>query len=466
MLFSSITFLCYFLPAAILLYFVVPASMKNAALLLSSLVFYAWGEPKYVLLMAGSIISGYVFGLLTEHFQGRPLSKIFMIASITVSLSFLLFFKYCNFFIGNFSAVTGIALPLLKITLPVGISFYTFQIISYTADVYMKKAKANRNIINFAAYVSLFPQLVAGPIVRYTEIEGQLRERQHSIDKAAEGIRLLVTGLSKKVLIADSLGELCSVYTESSESSVLFSWIYALSFSMQVYFDFSGYSDMAIGLGKIFGFDIGRNFNYPFISGSITEFWRRWHISLGSWFRDYVYIPLGGNRTTRLKYFRNILVVWMLTGLWHGASWNFVLWGLYFAVFLTAEKFLLMNFIKKHRLFAHLYTLFIVAVSFVIFSFSDLSEAGRCLTAMAGFGRIPWLTEEHGYYIRSFLPVLVIAAIGSTPLLSFAVRKIKQKEKCMKAVNTAEPIVLVLLLFLSTAYLVDGSFNPFMYFRF
>ncbi len=469
MIFSSITFLYYFLPCVIVLYFAVPKKLKNTALLISSLVFYAWGEPKYVMLMALSIICGYVLGLLIERFQGRKLSKAFMIMSVAISLSFLLFFKYCNFFIENFNAVMGISLPLLEITLPVGISFYTFQIISYTVDVYRKNAKAQRNIIDLAAYISLFPQLIAGPIVRYTDIEMQLRVRTHTIEKISSGIRLFVIGLSKKILLANSLGELCEYYQNSQEQSILFCWIYAIAYSLQVYFDFSGYSDMAIGLGRILGFDFCANFNYPFISKSISEFWRRWHISLGSWFRDYVYIPLGGNRTSKIKHLRNIFIVWLLTGLWHGAAWNFIIWGLYFAVFLVAEKFLFKNFLKNHEIISRVYVTLTVLISFVIFSFTNIKDAGECILGMFGFNGNPIITPEHNYYIRSFGFTLLIAVIGAIPILPNiykALSKTKFGSKALAVFELFEPIALAILLLLCTSYLVDGSFNPFLYFRF
>ncbi|MDE6021592.1 MAG: MBOAT family protein [Ruminococcus sp.] len=466
MVFSSLTFLYYFLPAVLVFYFLAPKNFKNAVLLLSSLCFYAWGEPRYVILMVVSIVCGYIYGLLIERFAGSKLSKVFMIISVAVSLSFLLFFKYSNFFSENFSKVTGISISLLKVTLPVGISFYTFQIISYTVDVYRKAAKAQRNIIDLAAYISLFPQLIAGPIVRYTDIYSQLHSRSHTIEKVSSGIKLFVTGLSKKIFIANALGQLCEVYYESEQQSVVFSWIYAVSYSLQVYFDFSGYSDMAIGLGRIFGFNFCKNFDYPYISGSISEFWRRWHISLGSWFRDYVYIPLGGNRTTRIKQLRNILVVWAITGLWHGASWIFVIWGLYFAVLLAFEKVFIGNFLKKHRLSAHIYVILTVLISFVIFSSLNIKDALECILVMFNISEFPVITAEHMYYIRSFALILIIAVIGATPFPNSVFNRIKNKRYINKIIVIFEPVAILMLTFLCTAYLVDGSFNPFLYFRF
>jgi len=338
MLFSSIPFLYYFFPVVIILYLIAPGlQLKNTVLLITSLVFYAWGEPLYVFLMILSIVSGYVFGLLIEKYRGKGAAKLFLMLSLVVSLGSLGYFKYADFFIANFNAATGLSVPLLRIALPIGISFYTFQLLSYVIDVYRGNTRAQKNFISLATYISLFPQLIAGPIVRYTDIERQLGDRSISIDKAALGLRRFVIGLGKKILIANQMGELCSIFRESGDKSIAFYWLYAIAFTIQIYFDFSGYSDMAIGLGKILGFDFMENFNYPYISGSVTEFWRRWHISLGSWFRDYVYIPLGGNRRGAVRQIVNILVVWFLTGFWHGAAWNFIAWGLYFGILLLCE---------------------------------------------------------------------------------------------------------------------------------
>ena len=393
MLFSSIPFLYYFLPLVLAVYFLTPARFRNAVLLLASLIFYAWGEPKYVLLMLASILSGYGFGLLQERYRGQKGAKLVCGLSVAVSLSFLLYFKYADFFLENFNAATGLGVPLLRIALPIGISFYTFQIISYTVDVY-RGEPAQKNLIHLAAYVAMFPQLIAGPIVRYSDIAQQLEHRSHSTALAAEGVRRFLIGLGKRILIANQLGELCSVFRASDEKSVLFYWLYAVAFALHIYFDFSGYSDMAIGLGKVFGFHFLENFNYPYISASITEFWRRWHMSLGTWFRDYVYIPLGGNRVGRARQLLNILVVWMLTGFWHGAAWNFVVWGLMFAVLLIMEKLWLLKPLSKCRPLAHLYVVF-----FVVIQLCDLQRgeygAGplrhwrsvRCRRYPAGFCR-------------------------------------------------------------------------------
>ena len=385
MLFSSITFLYYFLPLTLVLYFTVPKAFKNTALLLASLIFYGWGEPKYVIWMALSILLGYGFGLLVEKYREKRAGKAICALSVGISLAFLVYFKYVDFFIQNVNAVTGLQLSLLRLVLPIGISFYTFQVISYTVDVY-KGERAQRNLIHLATYIAMFPQLIAGPIVRYADIAEQLTDRKYSWKGTAWGIRRLVIGLAKKILIANQLGELCSAFRASQEKSVLFCWMYAIAFTLHIYFDFSGYSDMAIGLGRVFGFRFQENFNYPYISSSITEFWRRWHISLGTWFRDYVYIPLGGNRKGRERQLFNILVVWMLTGFWHGAAWNFILWGVLFAVLLTVEKLWLLKRLKESRLLSRIYTLFFVmgrdspcfTGSFILpFQFSGCSSRGN-----------------------------------------------------------------------------------------
>lgn len=467
MLFSSIPFLYWFLPCVVLLYFAVPRGLKNTALLLSSLFFYGWGEPVYVLSMLLAIVAAYLSGLLIERFRGTlRLARAFLVLSVSFSLAMLGYFKYADFFIRNFNAVTGLSVPLLKIALPIGISFYTFQILSYLADVYRGTVRAQKNFIDLAAYVALFPQLVAGPIVRYSDIAEQLKERRHTLEKTALGMRRFILGLGKKVLIANLLGELCSVFRESNDKSVLFFWFYAAAYALHVYFDFSGYSDMAIGLGRIFGFDFRENFNYPFVSKSITEFWRRWHMSLGSWFRDYVYIPLGGNRVSAPRHLFNILVVWMLTGFWHGAAWNFVIWGLYFAGLLILEKIWLLKVLEGKPVIGHLYVTAAVVVSFVIFDAPDLQQAFSYLKAMFGGSGYPLLSPEFLYYFRSYLLVFVIAMIGATPLPAKLCDRIRQTAAGENGMTIAEPLVLVALLLVCTAFLVDGSYNPFLYFRF
>ena len=463
MLFSSIPFLYYFLPAVIILYFIAPKKLRNSVLLLSSLFFYAWGEPKYVFLMAASILLGYIWGLLIERFRGKKLSKLFMALSCVSGLGFLAYYKYADFFIENFNAVTGLSLPLLRIALPIGISFFTFQILSYTIDVYRGETPAQRNIINFAAYVSMFPQLIAGPIVRYVDVARELEDRTITAEKIYNGAVRFIVGLSKKVLIANLLGELCDIFRASDEKSVLFYWVYAIAFTLHIYFDFSGYSDMAIGLGRIFGFHFIENFNYPYISKSITEFWRRWHMSLGSWFRDYVYIPMGGNRVGRFRRIFNIFVVWMLTGFWHGAEWNFIIWGLMFAVILIIEKFFLLDLLKKTPAFVnHIYVMLLVMISFVIFNANGLSGAVSDIGGMFGFAGVPAVNSETLYYLRSYVVVLILGIVGALPLVTAGAKKLRK----FKVVRIAEPAVFAGLLLLITAFLVDGSFNPFLYFRF
>ena len=466
MLFSSIPFLYYFLPGVLILYFIAPKKLKNTVLMLSSLVFYGWGEPKYVFLMMASIVIGYVAGVLIEAFSQKKLSKVALWASVLINLGFLGYFKYSDFFIENFNMMTGLSVPLLRVALPIGISFYTFQILSYTVDVYRGNVPAQKNIINLAAYITMFPQLIAGPIVRYSDIEKNLTERTHSVESFATGIRRFILGLAKKILIANSLGELCDIFKSSDDKSVLFYWLYAVAFGLHVYFDFSGYSDMAIGLGRIFGFKFIENFNYPYISKSATEFWRRWHMSLGTWFRDYVYIPMGGNRVSKPKWIFNIFVVWFLTGFWHGASWNFIVWGLFFAVLLIIEKQFLLKFLQKTRVISRIYTLVAVGISFVIFNAADMGEAIRYIGGMFGAGGIPLVSTEFWYYLKSFAVMLVMGVIGATPLVKKTVNKIKENKIGGKIIFVFEPVVLLVLMVVMTAYLVDGSFNPFLYFRF
>ena len=457
MLFSSITFLYYFLPCVLVLYFLVPRQFKNFILLISSLFFYAWGEPKLVFLMMITILVGYVLGILTE--KHCKYKKVYLVFAILFSLGTLGYFKYADFFITNFNAATGLSVPLLRIALPIGISFYTFQILSYNIDVYWGNVKAQKNILHLATYITMFPQLIAGPIVRYKDVALQLENRTHSIDKIGLGVRRFILGLSKKILIANVLGELCEIFRQSNEKSVLFYWMYAIAFSLHIYFDFSGYSDMAIGLGKIFGFDFVENFNYPYISKSITEFWRRWHMSLGTWFRDYVYIPMGGSRVKPVRMLFNVAVVWMLTGFWHGAAWNFVLWGVFFAVLLVVEKLFLLKQLEKSKIVSHIYVLLLVVISFVIFNATSLAQIGQDIGGMFGAGNIPLVSAETIYYLKSYGFVFVLGLIGSTPLPKQLVSK-------MKVTSYVEPVALLILLVVVTAYLVDGSFNPFLYFRF
>ena len=463
MLFSSIPFLYVFLPATLLLYFAAPRRMKNAVLLLCSLVFYGWGEPKYLILMLFSIAQGYLFGLLIEKYRGKTRSTVFFWLSVSLSLLLLAYFKYADFFLDSFRAVTGLPVPALQIALPIGISFYTFQILSYVVDVRRGDASAQKNPIDLAAYIAMFPQLIAGPIVRYTDVAAQLRTRTHTRAGTAAGTRRFVLGLAKKILIANVLGQLVQQFQTAQDPDTLFHWLYAVGFMLQIYFDFSAYSDMAIGLGAIFGFTFPENFNYPYCSASITEFWRRWHISLGSWFRDYVYIPLGGSRVGKWKLLRNLLLVWAATGLWHGAAWNFVLWGLFYAVLLIAEKFALLPKLQKHPALGRVYTLLFVLLGFVLFDAPSLSAAASRIAGLfggAGAG------VESLYYLRSYAVVLLLAVLGATPLPKRLLARLRKDRVCGVLLDVLEPIVLVALLALCTAYLIDGSFNPFLYFRF
>ena len=460
MLFSSIPFLYFFLPAVLLIYFLVPRGWQNGVLLAFSLIFYGWGEPKYVVLMVVSILLFFGYGLAMERAESLKVKKLWLTVSVVTGIAFLAVFKYADFFIGSISAVTGLNLPLLKLALPIGISFYTFQCMSYAVDVYRGHTKAQRNPISFGAYVALFPQLIAGPIVRYVDVARELEERTSTWEDVLCGARRFLVGLGKKVLLANQLGLLTEVFRSSNEKSLLFYWMYAIAFTLHIYFDFSGYSDMAIGLGRIFGFHFIENFNYPYLSKSVSEFWRRWHMSLGSWFRDYVYIPMGGNRVSKGRWVVNILTVWMLTGLWHGASWNFVLWGLMFALLLLMEKWV-PALQKLPQLLRRGYVLLAVVVSFVLFNAVDIGQAGNDLAGMFGFGGVPVVTAETLYYLRSYGVVFLLAILGSTPLVKAAAVRLPEK-----AVAVLEPVAMLGLLLLCTAYLVDGSFNPFLYFRF
>ena len=462
MLFSGIPFLFYFLPAVLILYFLAPNRLKNTVLLICSLFFYAWGEPRYVVLMIASILLYYGFGLGIDYTKFK---RTFLVASILTGIGMLGVFKYADFFIDSLNTFTGASLPLLKLALPIGISFYTFQCISYTIDVYRGHTAAQRNLIDFGTYVALFPQLIAGPIVRYVDIEKELRQRENGWNNIIAGLPRFLVGLGKKVLLANQFGLLTKLFRSSASPSVLFCWMYAIAFTLHIYFDFSGYSDMAIGLGRIFGFHFPENFDYPYISRSITEFWRRWHMTLGGWFRDYVYIPLGGNRVSRGRWVVNILIVWMLTGLWHGAAWNFVLWGLLYAVMLLLEKWV-PELKKLPAILRHSYVLLTVVLGFVLFNASGLSQAGSDLAGLFGFGGLPGVTTESLYYLRSYGPLFIMGIIGATPLLAHLRRTLAAKPLTERCLSVAEPVALGVLLLICTAYLVDGSFNPFLYFRF
>ena len=461
MLFSSIPFLYCFLPAVVLVYFLVPRSLKNTVLLLFSLLFYGWGEPKYVFLMFATIGVFYGCGLAIGKAKTRSWKKAWLITSVVIGLGLLAIFKYADFFIENFHAVTGISVPLLRLALPVGISFYTFQSLSYTIDVYRGSVPVQRNPISFGAYVTLFPQLIAGPIVRYSDVARELDSRTHSWEDAMVGIRRFLIGLGKKIILADNFALLVSVFRDSGEKSVLFYWMYAIAFTFNIYFDFSGYSDMAIGLGRIFGFHFIENFNYPYLSKSVTEFWRRWHMSLGSWFRDYVYIPMGGNRVSKPRWFLNIFTVWMLTGFWHGAAWNFILWGLLFAVLLLIEK-LVPAIQKLPDAVKHLYVMLLIVLSFVLFNAESLTQAGADFAGLFGAAGLPAVTAETLYYLRSYGLLFVIGLVGATPVVKNTALRIGKT----KVGGVLEVLLLITILLVCTAYLVDGSFSPFLYFRF
>ena len=412
--------------------------------------------------MAISILLGWLFGLLIGKYRGTARARLFLVLSVAVSLGLLGWFKYADFAVNTLNAL-GLRLPLPHVALPIGISFYTFQILSYTIDVYRGDALPQRSLVDFGAYVSMFPQLIAGPIVRYSDVARQLKHRTHSLEKASLGVRRLLIGLGKKVLIANQLGQLTVLFRESRQPSVLYVWVYAAAFALQIYFDFSGYSDMAIGLGKIFGFDLLENFNYPFISRSVSEFWRRWHMSLGGWFRDYLYIPLGGNRVSRPRWALNLLVVWSLTGLWHGAAWNFVLWGLLFALLLALEKLWLGRLMEKlPGWLVRIPVLAVLLVSFVLFNADSLSQALSDTAGMFGLGDLPLTSADTLYHLRSYGPLLLLAMVGATPLPRNAVRRLEGS----RVLPWLEPVALCALLLAVTAFLVSGSFNPFLYFRF
>ncbi|MBS7340489.1 MAG: MBOAT family protein [Lachnospiraceae bacterium] len=447
MVFSSIPFLYYFLPVALVLYFAAPKQFKNMILFLASLFFYAWGEPLNVIWMLLSILVGFCSGWMIEQHMGNGQAKLLLVLSIVIHVGFLVYFKCAT-------------------VLPIGISFYTFQILSYEIDVYQGRVPAQRNLIRLGVYVAMFPQLIAGPIVRYADIDRALSERTHSVENFALGIRWFVIGLSKKILLANVLGRLCDIFLTSDDKSVLYYWLFGIAYSLQIYFDFSGYSDMTIGLGRILGFHLPENFNYPYIARSVTEFWRRWHISLGFWLRDYVYIPLGGNRVSKKRWVFNIFVVWILTGLWHGVAWNFIIWGLLFAVLLMLEKRWLLKYLEKSRILSHCYVLLSIIVSFVIFYGTNMSDLRNCLGGMIGLNRLPLISKEFLYYLRSYGVILLIGMIGTTPLIKILTGRLAQNSFGKRAVTILEPIVLIGLMLLNTAYLVDSSFNPFLYFRF
>ena len=469
MLFSSIPFLFYFLPCVFVLYFLVPMRWKNTVLLLASLFFYAWGEPKFVVFMLASIVQGYVLARLVEKYRAdRGRAKLFLTLSLVFSLGLLGYCKYADFFLSGFNALTGLHIPLLRVALPIGISFYTFQILSYVVDVYRGDVKAQRNFIDLAAYIAMFPQLIAGPIVRYSDIASQLEHRTHSLADVAAGARRFVLGLGKKVLLANVFYELITTFKASGDRSVLFYWLYAAACVLNIYFDFSGYSDMAIGLGRIFGFRYLENFDYPYISASITEFWRRWHMSLGSWFRDYVYIPLGGNRCSRARNVWNLFVVWFLTGMWHGASWNFIAWGLWFFVLLVGEKLLWGKALERlPSLVRHAYAMVLVVFSWVLFRAETLTAAAAYFAAMFGSSGV-WCGSRVVYYALEFWPELLCCCIAALPVKQWLETTLQKRDAApARAVLTWGPkLAAMALLACSYCKLVTGSFNPFIYFRF
>ncbi|MBU3129381.1 MBOAT family protein [Clostridium tagluense] len=468
MVFSSLIFIFIFLPLTLTVYYFSPKKIRNFSLLVVSLIFYGWGEPVYISLMVFSIIFDYISTLLISKYRKRKkLSRLIFINTLVVNLGILAFFKYFSFLVDNMNALFGLDIFIQKLPLPVGISFYTFQIISYVVDVYLNKVKVQKNIIDFGAYVTMFPQLVAGPIVQYSDIFIQLKNRKENINQFSEGIERFILGLGKKVLIANNIGMVWTVIKsmEVSSVSVISSWLGIVAFTLQIYFDFSGYSDMAIGLGKMFGFEFIENFNYPYISRSVTEFWRRWHISLGSWFREYLYIPLGGNRVPLIKQLRNLFIVWFATGLWHGASWNFIFWGLYFGFFIFSEKILLGKLLEKlPRCISNLYTMIIVIVGWVFFDMNKLSDALSYIKVMFGLSGNAFSDNTAIYYFYTNFIIFGIAVLCATPVMYNFDKKIKSRFNARGAIVMA--FNRIFILFLSTAYLVNQSFNPFLYFRF
>ena len=477
MVFSTPYFLFLYLPNVLLLYYISPLKWRNFVLLVVNLVFYGWGEPVYILIMFVSIAIDYTHGMLVERGKrtgNLRLAKGAVASSVICNLALLFFFKYWNFIAGSLAGLGIGFLPIIErlplpgggsipFTLPIGISFYTFQTMSYTIDVYRGDARVQKNIVNFGTFVTLFPQLIAGPILQYKDLDAQLEHREHTAERFARGVQRFVVGLSKKVLLANNLGKLWDVYlaTPGGELTTLGAWLGIIAFSLQLYFDFSGYSDMAIGLGRMLGFEFLENFNYPYISKSATEFWRRWHISLGSWFREYLYIPLGGNRVKTGRLIFNLLIVWAATGIWHGASWNFLIWGLYYFVWLVLEKLFLGKYLKKAPgWLGHLYGLLVVVVGWAIFAVEDFSAMGLYLKAMFGMGAGLW-NSDFLYYLRNYLPVLAAAAVASTPLAANLWHKLPERAR-----RIAFPVLMLAGLILSTAYLVDGTYNPFLYFRF
>lgn len=466
MLFSSITFLYFFLPLALLIYKVVPSGAKNLCLCMISCLFYAWGEPAGLFLMLGQVVFAYILTGIADNRKGTVIGRISYILSVFVPFVFLFYYKYSTFFLH------GIMPDMPEITLPIGISFYTFQLVSYCIDVHYGRAARQKKLVNLIAYVTLFPQLIAGPIVRYTQIEQELADRYISEEDFAQGSIRFVIGLAKKVLLANVLGEFTQEIAGMTGESVILAWLYAATAAMQIYYDFSGYSDMAIGLGRMFGFHFPENFRYPFIAESATVFWRRWHITLGSWFRDYVYIPLGGNRAGKAKWLLNIMIVWFLTGLWHGAGWNYIIWGAGFGILLILEKSIHITVPDTPvaqtiwKIVKHMYMLIVIAVSFLIFKTEDMHILQQNLISLIHSSSVTVNTELHRYVIRNRAVLLIVSVIGTTPLPKMLWNCYVQRAKKRILADITSIIGVVLLLLLCTAYLIDGSFNPFLYFRF
>jgi len=465
MVFSSITFLYFFLPILLLVYYIIPKKYRNLVLLVFSLLFYFYGERNLVLV--GSCIMNYFFGIFIgkEQSRDKKKSKLYLTIGVICNVLLLGYYKYTNFFIDNISNLFGISMSALNVVLPLGISFFTFQNISYLADVYRGEVEAPKSIIRYGAYITLFPQLIAGPIVRYKDVCDELYNRKETFKQFAQGIYRLMIGVAKKVLVANTMAKMCVVLSGMQERTVLSYILEAIGYTLQIYFDFSGYSDMAIGIGHMFGFHFKENFDHPLFATSVTEFWRRWHMSLTSFFRDYIYIPLGGNRVSKLKWFRNILTVWLLTGFWHGANWNFIIWGIYFFIFLMIEKTFLHKFLKKGIL-SHLYTVIVVVIGFVIFNNESLPVLGNFLKCMTGFGGLAFVNAETLYNLKNYILIIVVACITATPIFKYIGIKLKEKKNGEKIIWTSQYVFSVVVLIVSTATLLASSFNPFIYFRF
>ncbi len=461
MIFSSLPFLFFYLVAVLAVYKLSPLKLRNLILLVVSLFFYGWGEPVYIIIMLLSIVVDYVHGMLVERWrEDDRKARRAVASSVFFNLAILVFFKYWDFIAGNLNALTGLQLPVLGLPLPIGISFYTFQTMSYTIDVYRQDAPVQKNPIAFGAYVTLFPQLIAGPIVRYKSVADQLEERREDLDKFVSGVRRFTVGAAKKVLLANAIGQLWDQSLASQNLTAVGAWLGLAAYAFQIYFDFSGYSDMAIGLGRMFGFEFLENFNYPYISRSVVEFWKRWHISLTTWFREYVYFPLGGNRVPKWKWIRNILIVWTLTGIWHGAGWNFLLWGLYYGAWMLAERLVLGKWLEKlPGAVRHIYTMFIVLIGWALFAVEDMGRLGAYFSSLFGGGG--WFSAVDGYRLRTYLPTLVILIVGSTPLMGKLWDRLGERTRAV-----LQPLLVLGALILCTASLVDAGYNPFLYFRF